>query len=163
MALILLATVVLLVALTGLSAFQARRHPRLVWAAFLVPAVGALVSIVGVVGMAAVGIDRSWAHRAPWVVWMLGTVGMLIGSGLFALATWRVDALPRAGAVVLAVGAVTVMPVLAGMRRWVRVGRCRPRPVRARDGGLRWRLGPAGHRSPAPRSSGAEPYPPHPG
>lgn len=114
-ALILLATVLLLVALTGLSAFQARRHPRLVWAAFLVPALGAILSIVGVIGMATVGDRPFLGADSAWVVWMLGTVGMLIGSGLFAIASWRVDALPRPGAAALAVGAVTVVPVLMGV------------------------------------------------
>ena len=115
MALLLVGTVLLLVALTGLSAFQARRYPRLVWAAFLVPALGALVSIVGVVGMATVGDRPFLGAPSSWHVWILGTAGMLIGSGLFAIATWRVDALPRSGAIILAVGAVTVVPVLMGL------------------------------------------------
>ena len=34
------ATILTLVALVGLSAFQARRHPVLVWAAFAIPTVG---------------------------------------------------------------------------------------------------------------------------
>ena len=116
MALLLVGTVLLLVALTGLSAFQARRYPRLVWAAFLVPALGALLSIVGVVGMATVGDRPFLGAPSSWHVWILGAAGMLIGSGLFAIATWRVGALPRSGAVViLAVGAVTVVPMLAGV------------------------------------------------
>lgn len=115
MALLLVATILLLVALTGLSAFQARRYPRLIWAAFLVPAVGAIVSIVGVVGMAIVGDRPFLGAPSSWVVWIIGTTGMLIGSGLFAIATWRVGALPRAGAAILAVGAMTVVPVLMGV------------------------------------------------
>jgi hypothetical protein len=115
MALLLVATVLLLVALTGLSAFQARRYPRLVWAAFLIPAVGALLAIVGVVGMATVGDRPFLGAPSSWHLWIVGAAGMLIGSGLFAVATWRVGVLPRTGAVVLAVGAVTVVPVLAGV------------------------------------------------
>jgi hypothetical protein len=115
MALLLIATAVLLVALTGLSAFQARRYPRLVWAAFLLPAVGAIVSIVGVVGMATVGDRPYLGAQSAWEVWIVGVAGMLIGSGLFAIATWRVNALPRIGALILAAGAVTVVPVLAGV------------------------------------------------
>lgn len=111
----LVGTVLLLVALIGLSAYQARRHPRLVWAACIVPAVGALVSIIGVLGMAVVGDRPYLGAPSSWYVWMVGVLAMLIGSGLFAIATWRVDALPRAGAVVLGIGAVTVIPVLAGL------------------------------------------------
>ncbi|MBA3236461.1 MAG: hypothetical protein H0T59_10820, partial [Chloroflexi bacterium] len=37
--------------LAGLSAFQARVHPILSWAAVVVTAVGAIVAIVGFVGM----------------------------------------------------------------------------------------------------------------
>jgi hypothetical protein len=114
-ALLFIGTVLLLVALVGLSAFQAHRHPRLVWAAFIVPAVGALVSIVGVIGMGLVGDRPYLGAPSSWHVWVLGVLAMLVGSGLFAIATWRVDALPRTGAVVLGVGAVTVIPVLAGV------------------------------------------------
>ncbi len=39
------ATILTLVALVGLSAFQARRHPALVWAAFAIPAVGAVIAL----------------------------------------------------------------------------------------------------------------------
>lgn len=112
--LLLVATALLLVALAGLSAFQARRYPRLVWAAFLVPAFGAIVSMVGAVGMATRGDTPFMGAPSPWHVWILGAVGMLVGSGLFAVATWRVGALPRIGAVILAVGSVTVVPALAG-------------------------------------------------
>ena len=41
----------LLVALAGLSAFQARVHAFLSWAAVAVTAVGAIIAIVGIVGM----------------------------------------------------------------------------------------------------------------
>lgn len=114
-ALLMVGTVLLLVALVGLSAFQAHRHPRLVWAAFIVPAVGALVSIVGVIGMALMGDRPYLGAPSSWHVWVVGVLGMLLGSGLFAIATWRVDTLPRTGAVILGVGAVTVIPVLAGV------------------------------------------------
>ena len=114
-ALLLGGTVLLLVALIGLSAFQAHRHPRLVWAAFIVPAVGALVSIAGVIGMAVVGDRPYLGAPSAWHVWLVGVMGMLIGSGLFAIATWRVGTLPRSGAAALGVGAATVIPVLAGI------------------------------------------------
>jgi hypothetical protein len=80
-----------------------------------VPAVGAIVAIVGVIGMASVGDRPFLGAPSSWHVWILGTAGMLIGSGLFAIATWRVDTLPRWGAALLGVGAVTVIPVLMGV------------------------------------------------
>jgi hypothetical protein len=86
-----------------------------VWAAFLVPALGALVSIVGVVGMATVGDRPYLGAPSSWHVWIVGIAGLVIGSGLFAIATWRVDALPRRGATLLAIGAVMVLPVLVSI------------------------------------------------
>ena len=56
---------------------------------------------------------------------------------------------------ILGVGAVTVVPVLHGRQRGVRVRRRRPRPVGARDGGIRRRLDPAGHRRTSTRSASA--------
>jgi hypothetical protein len=49
------ATVLTLVALIGLSAFQARRHPILTWAAFAIPALGAVVGLVGYTAIAVTG------------------------------------------------------------------------------------------------------------
>jgi hypothetical protein len=108
-------TLLLLVALAGLSAFQSRRFPRLVWAAFSVPALGAVISTIGMVAMAVVG-DRPFVGDAsPWYVWMLGLIAMLVGSALFAVATWRVGSLSRPGAILLLVGSVAVVPALFGL------------------------------------------------
>src|SRR3954447_17291974 len=41
------ATLLTLVALIGLSAFQARSHPVLTWTAFAIPAFGAVIGLVG--------------------------------------------------------------------------------------------------------------------
>ena len=65
--------------------------------------------------MATVGDQPYLGAPSSWHVWIVGAAGMFIGSGLFAFATWRVDALPRSGALVLGVGAVTVVPVLMGV------------------------------------------------
>ena len=49
---------------------------------------------------------------------MLGSIGvvtMLVGSGLFAVATWRTRSLSRAAAGLLVVGAILVVPGLAGV------------------------------------------------
>ena len=103
------ASVLLLIGLVGLSAFQARIHPRLVWAAFAIPAVGNVVSIVGLVGIGIVG-DRPflWAD-SPWAVWMVGLGAIVIGSLLFALATARTAALSRPAGLVLAVGSAAMV------------------------------------------------------
>ena len=55
----------LLVGLTGLSAFQARRHPTLVWAAFALPAVGGALMTLGLFMLAVVG-DQPVAGVYGW-------------------------------------------------------------------------------------------------
>jgi hypothetical protein len=90
---------VLLVALAGLSAFQARTHPVLSWVAFALPVVGTIAVIVGFVGMTLVG-------DGYWSVWFLGFLTALAGSALFAIATYRTAALSRRAAVLLGVGSV---------------------------------------------------------
>ena len=50
-----------------------------------------------------------------WVVSMLGLLTMLVGSGLFALATLRTHSLSRGAAALLAVGAVAIVPSLGGL------------------------------------------------
>jgi hypothetical protein len=111
------ATVATLVALVGLSAFQARSHPVLAWAAFAIPATGGVVMLLGVVAIALNGdSDRALiAGLSGWAISTLGLLTMLAGSGLFALATWRANSLSRAAAVLLAVGALVVIPGLSGL------------------------------------------------
>jgi hypothetical protein len=116
------ATALLLVAFVGLSAFQARQHPTLVWLAFAIPALGALISIVGLVGMAVVGDRRFVLDYSAWWVWAVGTLAMFGGSGLFAIATWASRSLSRAGAVLLGLSSVAVVPLLG-------VGGAFPEPV----------------------------------
>ena len=96
---LLLASVALLVGLAGLSAFQAREHPVLIWAAFSLPAIGALLTILGA-AMNASG-NEYW-----WALFTLGVVATIVGSGLFALPTWRSAALPRSGAAVLGIASL---------------------------------------------------------
>jgi hypothetical protein len=105
----------LLVALAGLSSFQARRYPRLVWAAFVVPAVGAVASVVGVFGMVVAGDGRFIADWSGWAVWAFGTVALIVGSALFAIATWRAHTLSRIAAGVLAAASLVVIPVAFGI------------------------------------------------
>jgi len=97
--------VALLVGLTGLSAFQARRHPALVWAAFALPAVGGALMTLGLFMLAVVG-DQPVAGVYGWALLIIGALGTIAGSLVFAVATYRTAALPRSGAVVLGVSAV---------------------------------------------------------
>lgn len=111
----LAACVLLLVALTGLSAFQARRYPRLVWAAFTIPAAGASIAIVGQIVHAAIGDQPFVFGLGPWYVWMAGLLGMIAGSALFAAVTWRLRTLSRAAATVLLAGSLLVIPAIFGL------------------------------------------------
>lgn len=100
----LLGTIALLVGLTGLSAFQARVHPALIWAAFLLPAFGGALSTIGLIIMAAVG-DQPVAGIYGWGLFIVGLLATLAGSILFAVATYRTAALPRSGAAILGITA----------------------------------------------------------
>jgi hypothetical protein len=94
----------LLVGLVGLSAFQARRHPVLTWAAFALPALGGALATLGLFIMAVVG-DEPVAGVHGWALLIIGVLGTIAGSLVFALATYRTAALPRSGAVILGVSA----------------------------------------------------------
>lgn len=114
--LLLAAVVTTLVALTGLSAFQARRYPVLIWAAFAIPAAGAVIGLFGFAAMVVLGnSDAIVGGMSVWAISTLGVVALLVGSGLFALATWRTRSLSRAAAALLAVGAIGTVPALTGL------------------------------------------------
>ncbi len=114
-ALILAGTALLLLALIGLSSFQARRHPRLIWAAFAVPAIGLTMTGVGIVAMAARGDGPFLAGLSPWEIWILGIFATVVGSGLFAIATYRTGALPRRAAGLLGAGSAVLLGVIVLM------------------------------------------------
>jgi hypothetical protein len=103
-AMILAGTAALLIALIGLSSFQARTHPRLIWTAFAVPAIGAVMSCVGLVAMAVFGDEPLVAGLSAWSIWMLGLIATIVGSALFAVATYQTRALSRHAAGLLAGG-----------------------------------------------------------
>ena len=110
------ATVTTLAALAGLSAFQARRHPVLTWAAFAIPAAGAVIGLFGVAAMVVLGnSDATVGGMSVWAISSFGLLTLLVGSGLFALATWRARSLSRAAAAQLAVGAIGTVPALTGL------------------------------------------------
>ena len=105
----------LLLAFIGLSAFQGRRTPRLVWAALTIPALGSGVALVGMVGMVTRPSDVAFLGSLdPWQVWFLGMLGTFAGSILFAIATIRAAVLSRSSAITLAISASAVLLVSAG-------------------------------------------------
>lgn len=106
----------LLLALVGLSAFQARTNPRLAWAAFVIPAVGSLMTVVGVYGMVTSSSDAPLVlGRSPWEIWALGLVATLAGSILFGVATLRANVLSRQAATALAVSSAALLIVGLGL------------------------------------------------
>jgi len=102
----------LLVALAGLSGFQSRQHPLLVWAAFLIPAAGIMMCWVG--GLA-LFLDAFSGGSGSMLGLGLGTV--IIGSALFAGITYRTGALPRPAAALLGLstGLLLVPMVISGL------------------------------------------------
>ena len=110
------ATLLTLVALIGLSAFQARRHPVLTWAAVAIPALGAVVGLMGYAAVAVSGgsdtVVVGGASISPWMIGSIGLLTMVLGSSLFAVATWRARSLSRRASVLLAAGAVLLVPAL---------------------------------------------------
>ena len=66
------ATVMTLVALIGLSAFQARSHPMLTWAAFAIPALGAVIGLLGYASIVLTG-DSDAIMIGGISPWMLGS------------------------------------------------------------------------------------------
>jgi uncharacterized membrane protein YeaQ/YmgE (transglycosylase-associated protein family) len=112
--LVMLGTVGVLLGITGLSAFQAHREPRLAWAAFLLPALGSVVSLVGLAGMISRG-DEPWVGSwSGWSVWALGSLATLLGSVLFAAATIRAAVLSRRAAFGLLITSAYVIVLLSG-------------------------------------------------
>jgi hypothetical protein len=111
------ATVATLIALIGLSSFQARSHPALTWAAFAIPAAGAVIGLVGYAAIVATGDSDAVliGGISPWMLGSIGLLTMVLGSSLFAVATWRARSLSRAASGLLAVGAVVVVLALIGV------------------------------------------------
>jgi hypothetical protein len=110
------AVIATLVALVGLSAFQARRYPRLIWASFAIPGLAAVVSLLGAIAIAISGdSDREIvAGLNGWLIATIGVVGLLLGSGLFAVGTWLARSLSRPAAALLGSGALVVAIGLTG-------------------------------------------------
>jgi hypothetical protein len=92
------ATVALLIALAGLSAFQARTHRALGWASFIIPGLGALLMALGLVLMV-LGVGNAWNAM------IVGLLALPAGAIVFGVVTYRTEALSRRGSALLAVGA----------------------------------------------------------
>jgi len=100
------------VALIGLSAFQARRHPRLIWTAFALPAIGTAVACIGIISAPVFGDRPVVAGLNPWSISMIGLIATAVGTILFSLATYRTRALSRPAAGFLAVAAGYLVTVI---------------------------------------------------
>lgn len=106
----------LLLALIGLSAFQAQHDPVLAWAAFVLPAIGTLLSIIGVTAMTVWPGDDTLilGSVSPWSIWFVGLVGTLIGSTFFAIATLRAAVFSRRAAQALGISSALVLLTMLG-------------------------------------------------
>ena len=111
----------LVVALTILSAFQARTMPILVWSAFALSAIGAIGYVLGGLGVVGVNEDDIPTGSIGETVAQLGlAVGgpaAVVGFALFGVATVRSGVLSRTGGVLLALG-----PVLMAIAWFVAAG-----------------------------------------
>lgn len=96
----------LLVAVAGLTAFQARTDPHVTWAAFAVPAIGLVVFVIGAAATVVTGDDY-------WELTMLGVLTGVVGSALFAIVTYRTAVLSRGAAMLIGVG--SVLPFVAAV------------------------------------------------
>jgi len=114
---IVVATAATLVALVGLSAFQSRRHPVLTWTAFAIPAIGAVLGLLGVVAMAVAGDTDStfFGGLSAYLISTIGVTALVLGSALFAIATWLSGSLSRAASALLLVGALLFVPAMGGV------------------------------------------------
>ena len=114
---VVVATFATLIALIGLSAFQSRRHPALTWAAFAIPCGGAVVGLLGWVAIMVSGDSDAAvvAGLSAWAIASIGLLAMVLGSSLFALATWLTRSLSRRAAALLGIGALLVVPALTGV------------------------------------------------
>ena len=94
----------LVLALAGLTSFQARTYPVTSWTAFALLVVGTVLAIISFIGVAA-------EEEGYWELGIISLLVGLAGTGLFAIVTYQTAALSRPAAVLLATGAV--IPFLA--------------------------------------------------
>jgi hypothetical protein len=104
----------LLLALIGLSAFQAHRQPVLAWAALVIPALGSVVALAGMLGIV-VQPSGLLGPIDPWEVWFTGLLATFVGSVLFGIATVRADVLSKGSAASLAISSVIAITFSLGL------------------------------------------------
>ncbi len=102
-AMLMIGMLVLLVAVAGLSAFQARTHPGAIWVAFAVTAIGTVAFFAGYVGMILM-VDEGF-----WGLWFIGLLTVMLGSGLFAIVTYQTRVLSRAGPALIGIGILIIL------------------------------------------------------
>ena len=110
----------LLIALVGVSAFQARTRPRLVWTAFGLCAFATITNLVGVLGlMGLADLSGPWEVAAGAAL-LLGLVAGLVGFSLFGIATLQAGVLSRFGAMLLAIAPVVWLAavLVSGIGDW---------------------------------------------
>jgi hypothetical protein len=113
-ALVAVASVTLLVAIAGLSAFESRKHPGLIWSSVALTGVGVLLLVGGMLAQFIVGDRPVVGDLTPWVFWMLGVLIAMIGCAIFGLVKLATGGLPRWSTAVLCVGIVVQFLGLAG-------------------------------------------------
>ena len=102
----------LVVAVAGLSAFQARVHPHAAWAAFGLAFAGTVAGLTaGIVMMVA----TAPVSDTFWVVFFFGFLTALAGYLVFAVVTYTTAVLSRGGALLIAIGMVVTLaqPIMA--------------------------------------------------
>jgi hypothetical protein len=108
---VLFAGLGLLAALAGLSASQFREHRRSIWIAFLVPAIGIAIVLLGLPTLIPTG-GTAPAGSVPARVIYSGLSLMLLGSIIFAVVTVSTGAFSRLAAGLIVVG---VLPTILGL------------------------------------------------
>jgi hypothetical protein len=104
-----------LAALAGLSAFEFRDHPRWVWIAFVVPAIGIGLVLVALARTLLIG---DWSYdqgSAGAELLYLGLLLVLVGSIVFAAVSRPSHGLRRLGTIAIAVGTVVTLLGLSGV------------------------------------------------
>jgi len=101
----------LLAALAGLSASQFRDHRRSIWIAFLVPAIGIAIVLLGLSTLIPTGGTAPEGSVPARVVYS-GLSLMLLGSIIFAVVTVSTGAFSRIAAGLIVVG---VLPTILGL------------------------------------------------
>jgi len=103
-----------LAALAGLSAFEFRDHPRWVWIAFVIPAIGIGLVLVALARTLLTG-DWSYDEGSGGAALLYGGLLLvLVGSIVFAAVSRPAHGLGRLGTIAIAAGTMVTLPALGG-------------------------------------------------